>query len=68
MERNTEQQKRIDHPTDALAQSKAAMQEGAPSPTPNHNAMGNTVIGAYVRNEDRPRIGDDMRPPVPRPA
>jgi hypothetical protein len=65
-QKNREQENRDRHPVDALAQSKAAMQEGAPAPTPNRNGIGEGITGSYVRNQDRPRVGDGMG--VPRPA
>jgi hypothetical protein len=37
MEKNIEQQRRLDHPADALAASKAAMKE---PPRENRNAIG----------------------------
>jgi hypothetical protein len=66
MEQNTLQQSRQAHPPDSLAASKAAMKEGPP-PRENRNAVGTGIIGRHVRNQDRPHVGDDMAPPIPRP-
>jgi hypothetical protein len=66
MEKNLEHQRRLDSPTDALAQSREAMKEGPP-PRENRNAVGTGIMGSYVRNQDRPHVGDDMVPPIPRP-
>ena len=66
MERNAVQQQRLANPPDGLAASKAAMKE-PPPPRENRNAIGEGIMGSYVRNQDRPHVGDDMVPPIPRP-
>jgi hypothetical protein len=66
MEKNTVQQQRLANPPDSLAASKQAMREGPP-PRENRNAVGTGIIGSYVRNQDRPHVGDDMVPSIPRP-
>jgi hypothetical protein len=64
--RNTEQIRRAQSEQSGLLASKQAMNEVPPEPD-NRNAIGEGIMGSYVRNQDRPHVGDDMVPPIPRP-
>ncbi len=64
--RNTEQIRRAQSEQSGLPASKEAMTE-PPPPRENRNAIGEGIMGSYVRNQDRPHVGDDMVPPIPRP-
>jgi hypothetical protein len=69
MEKNVEHQRRLEHPTDALAESREAMRDAPPSPPPsNHAGLAQGLLGNYAgRESTRPRLGDAMMPPIPRP-